>query len=69
MQPGVQKTAMPVVAGILTLVTGGLRLMGVLFIIMIGIFFVAFEPAFAGMPNPQAFLTAAAIFLFVTGVL
>ena len=43
MQPESPKTAMPVVAGILTLISGGLKLLGVLGMIIAG-FFISFAP-------------------------
>jgi hypothetical protein len=67
MQTNIQKTAMPVVAGILSLVSGSLRLLGVLGII-IASFFMVDGGRFARV-NPIVILSIVAVFLVITGVL
>jgi hypothetical protein len=63
------KTAMPVVAGILTLISGGLRLLAGLGLFIAG-FFVSFFPRMNyRFDHPVLFFSIAAIFLVVFGVL
>jgi hypothetical protein len=68
MQSEKQKTALPVVAGILSLVSGGLRLLGVLGILIASLFIV-YSPRFPTRVHPVLILVGVGIFLIITGVL
>jgi len=68
MQPETPKTAMPVVAGILTLVSGGLKFLGVLGIIIAG-FFVSFAPRMPRFQHPLVLFSIIGILLLISGVI
>lgn len=68
MQPAVQKTAMPVVAGILTLVSGILKLLGVPVVLIIGLV-VAVGPRTSDRLHPAAIFVTLAFLFLITGVL
>jgi hypothetical protein len=79
MQPEVQRpepprmkypeTAMPTVAGILTLISGGLRLLGIPVLILIGFFIEASPRADIRFQHPWIIISIAAILLVIGGVL
>ena len=69
MQPESPKTAMPIVAGILTLISGGLKLLGVVVIIIAG-FFVSFAPRMPDrFQHPLVLFSIIGILLLISGVI
>ena len=69
MQPESPKTAMPVVAGILTLISGGLKLLGVLGMIIAG-FFISFAPRMSDrFHHPLVIFAIIGILLLISGVI
>jgi hypothetical protein len=68
METSVPKTAMPLVAGILSIVAGASKLIGFLVLIVISIFYASGPERY--MPvNPVVILIIGGIFLIVLGVL
>ena len=72
-QPEVQKTpasktALPIVAGILTLVSGVCKLLGILVVLVIGLIFAA-APRVSDRVHPGFIFAVIGLFLLVTGVL
>ncbi len=68
METNIQKTAMPTVAGILSIISGAFKLIGFLVLIAVG-FFVAVSPDRYTRMNPVWILTIVGIILIVLGVL
>jgi hypothetical protein len=69
MRSNVQKTAMPIVAGILSIVSGALKLIGILVIIFAS-FFLAVEPSMSTrIQHPVILLSMVVIVLAILGVL
>lgn len=68
-QPTEPKTAMPIVAGILTLISGGGKLLGVVGLLIAG-FFVSLSPGIDGrFAHPLVIFTVIGIFLLISGVI
>jgi hypothetical protein len=62
------KTAMPIAAGILNIISGAFKLIGFLALILVGLF-MAVSPGQEYPFNPAAILVLISIFLFALGIL